>query len=75
MQKNGKRFLEEWQVISWIGDAADKKEWRKTSRVAKFKLVLRGHILLQAFKSLKKIKPFEALQMVAWAFFKPPKKS
>jgi len=72
MKNSGQRFQEEWLVISWIGEIAKYRDWKKTRFVASFKPILRAHIVVEGILNLFKGNSKIAIQFLWWAVYKPP---
>jgi glycosyltransferase involved in cell wall biosynthesis len=72
MKNSGQRFQEEWLVISWIGEIAKYRGWKKTRFVASFKPILRAHIVVEGILNLFKGNSKIAIQLLWWAVYKPP---
>ena len=73
MKNDGLRFLEEWNVVSWIGQVSKLRKWRGTAIWAATKPVLRAHMLYEALRFLRGSRFAPALMLIYWALYKPPK--
>ncbi len=72
MKHNGQRFIEEWIVISWIGNVGKDRKWNGTRIFAAAKPILRAHLLYEATNLLRKFQFRPAFSLVRWAIHKPP---
>ena len=72
MKNSGQRFQEEWAVISWIGEIAKQRGWKKTRFVASVKPILRAHIIVEGISNLFKRNGKIAIRLLWWAVYKPP---
>jgi glycosyltransferase involved in cell wall biosynthesis len=74
MKHNGQRFIEEWIVISWIGNVGKCRKWNGTRFIAATKPVLRAHLLYEATSLVWKFQFKSAFSLIRWAIYKPPAK-
>jgi len=72
MKHDGLRFIEEWAVISWIGQVSKLRSWNLTRMFAATKPILRTHILCEALSSLRRFQFKSTITLICWAIYKPP---
>lgn len=71
MLQSGKRFDEEWRLLNEIGKRAKNMGWYQTERAARAKIVLRIHLFVEAFRTLRCSEVRSAGELMSFALFGP----